>query len=348
MLLTTDAVGGVWRYSIDLARGLTDRGTPVVLAVLGPAPGPAQHAEAQGLNLVQTGLDLDWTAPNPAALTHAGERLATLAALTGATSVHLHAPALLGTAKWPAPVVAVTHSCLGTWWHAVRGGTPPDDFAWRIAATKAGLHQATAVIAPSAAHAAATRAIYGNLEITVIHNGAALPPLPPARQGRGEGPVPILTAGRLWDEAKNLAAIDVAAATLPIAAAGPVQGPNGERIALPNLHLLGTLDPAAMHQAYANARVFVSMAHYEPFGLSVLEAANAGLRLVLSDIPTFRELWDGAATFAAPHELADVLRQALENSGDGGARDRAARYSIDHVVEATIAVHAKVLAGALA
>ncbi len=52
-----------------------------------------------------------------------------------------------------------------------------------------------------------------------------------------------------------------------------------------------------MATAYAAATVFASMARYEPFGLAVLEAAQAGMRLVLSDIPTFRELWDGAAIF---------------------------------------------------
>ena len=50
----------------------------------------------------------------------------------------------------------------------------------------------------------------------------------------------------------------------------------------------------------ARTAVFVSPALYEPFGLAVLEAAQAGCALVLSDIPTFRELWDGVALFVAP------------------------------------------------
>jgi len=340
LLMTTDAVGGVWRYSIDLARGLAGCGIPVVLAVCGPNAGPAQRAEAeavQGLRLVQTGLSLDWTAPDAAALVHASERLSVLASLTGAASIHLHAPALVGPVRWPAPVVAVAHSCMATWWRAVRGGGPPEDFRWRIAATAHGLRAAAAVIAPTAAHAAAVRAAYGDIGITVVHNGAA--PTPVTTTGNAS----ILTAGRLWDEGKNLAAIDAAAATgLAIRAAGPTTGPNGASIDLPHLDLLGTLDTTAMQQAYAEAKVFVSMARYEPFGLSVLEAAGAGLRLVLADIPGFRELWDGAATFAPPDDLASILREALGTPGDGAARARAARYTLDRMTDATRAVHAQV------
>jgi glycosyltransferase involved in cell wall biosynthesis len=157
----------------------------------------------------------------------------------------------------------------------------------------------------------------------------------------------VITAGRLWDEGKNAAALDRVAPLLgaPIRAAGPVRGLNGASIALPNLELLGNLDPDAMAQAYAGATVFASMARYEPFGLSVLEAARAGLRLVLADIPTFRELWDGAAIFVRDEvDLLAALRQALEGGPD--AQPRAARYTVDAMVERTLAVHRRV--GALA
>jgi glycosyltransferase involved in cell wall biosynthesis len=44
--------------------------------------------------------------------------------------------------------------------------------------------------------------------------------------------------------------------------------------------------------------------------LSVLEAAKSGCALLLSDIPTFRELWDGAALFVSPRD-PNALRRAL-------------------------------------
>ena len=341
ILLTTDAVGGVWRYSIDLARGLGERGIPVVLAVMGPGASAGQEAELRavpGARLVQTGLALDWTAPSAAVLTQASDRLGALAALCGAESVHLHAPALVGAARWPVPVVAVAHSDVGTWWQAMRpGAAVPDDFRWRMDATGRGLRRAAATIAPTAAHAAAVRSVYGDVAMTVVLNGA--PALPVA--AHGERQQAVLTAGRLWDEAKGAAAIDAVAAGLdvPVRAAGPVCGPDGGAVQLRHLELLGTLGPDGMAQAYAGASVFVSMAHYEPFGLSVLEAAKAGLKLVLSDIPTFRELWDGAATFATPDTLAAALRAALDRPDDGAAKARAAGYTLGRMVDATLAVH---------
>ena len=364
LLLTTDAVGGVWRYSLDLARGVADVGVEPVVAVLGPAPSAEQREEAAGLRLIETGLPLDWTADNAAELGAVASALQRLAAAERADSVHLHAPALAGAKRWAVPVVAVAHSCVATWWAQVRGGPLPADFAWRTDATRTGLRSADAVIAPTRAHADAVRRAYGDVPITVVHNGAPLLlPLPPG-EGRGEGcpdgktltqPSPggrgrhtersVLTAGRLWDAGKNAAALDGVASALgvPVRAAGPVDGPNGARIELPNLHLLGTLGHAAMRRAYAEATVFASLAHYEPFGLSVLEAAQAGLRLVLSDIPSFRELWDGVARFVAVgDDPAPALRAALADSGDGGAADRASRYTIAKMIEGTLAVHQQI------
>jgi glycosyltransferase involved in cell wall biosynthesis len=49
---------------------------------------------------------------------------------------------------------------------------------------------------------------------------------------------------------------------------------------------------------------------YEPFGLAPLEAALRGCALVLSDIGSFRELWDGCAAFF-PRGDAEVLAAVL-------------------------------------
>src|SRR3546814_4918927 len=62
------------------------------------------------------------------------------------------------------------------------------------------------------------------------------------------------------------------------------------------------------------ATFFALPARYEPFGLAVLEAALSGCALVLGDIPTLRELWDGVAAFVPPGDieaLEDVLTQLI-------------------------------------
>ena len=342
LLVTTDAVGGVWRYAVDLAGGLADRGIETVLAIMGPAADAAQRKEAEavrGLRLVQTGLPLDWTAASPADLAQASAKLTALAALTGASAAHLHAPALVGAQPWPVPAVVVAHSCVGTWWRAVRGGDMPDDFRWRTEAAAAGLGAASAVIAPTAAHAALVREVYGPVPVQVVHNGRDPAPLPTGPRDRA-----VLTAGRLWDKGKGVSRLDQAAAGLgaPVRAAGPVQGPEGGAATFANLDLLGTLDPAGVATAYAGATVFASMARYEPFGLAVLEAAQAGMALVLSDLPGFRELWDGAALFVAEgDDLPTALRRALDDPAPlaAAARQRAMRYTADAMTHATLAVH---------
>ena len=130
-------------------------------------------------------------------------------------------------------------------------------------------------------------------------------------------------------------ALDAAAADLraPLLAAGPLDSPWG-RVSLANGKALGPTDAAGVRRWMAAASVFASTALYEPFGYCVLEAAQCGCALVLSDTPGFRELWDGAALFVPAREpaaiaatlnalLADTARR--ESLGNA-ARQRAGRY----------------------
>src|SRR5688572_17464329 len=80
VLMTADAVGGVWRYSLDLARGLRERGVHVTLAVLGPAPSQAQRREAMslGVPIVDSPYRLEWMDDAEDDVRRAGEWLLTL------------------------------------------------------------------------------------------------------------------------------------------------------------------------------------------------------------------------------------------------------------------------------
>jgi glycosyltransferase involved in cell wall biosynthesis len=81
----------------------------------------------------------------------------------------------------------------------------------------------------------------------------------------------------------------------------------------------------------ASASIYVLPAYYEPFGLSVLEAALSGCALVLGDIPSLREIWRDAALFVAPDDHASLARairrladdEALRRVLAGRARRRA-------------------------
>jgi glycosyltransferase involved in cell wall biosynthesis len=351
--MTADALGGVWTYALDLARGFARHGIETQLAVLGPSPNAAQLAEARALprlELIDTGLALEWTAHEPADVASAAAALKELATYSGADLVHLNGPGLAGQSRWPVPLVVAIHSCVATWWRAVRTGPMPPDFSWRARATAAGLAVADAILAPSAAFAAAVRACYGpHLQITPVHNGRRR--ICYARAERRAG---ALTAGRLWDPAKNIAVLDEAAAAItePVFAAGPQSGPNGAHFRCRHLKMLGELSEREMAACHANAAVFVSTSLYEPFGLAVLEAAQSGAALVLSDIGTFRELWDGAALFvpardsgAARDGLQHLLRHpSLARRLGARAAARANRYTAQRMVDATLHVYARALA----
>ena len=347
VMLTTDAVGGVWRYSVELAGQFSQRGIGVLFVVMGPAPNGAQRREAReipGLRLIGTDLPLDWLASTPHEVCASARQLARLAAVSDAGTVHLHSPALIGDAEWTRPTVAVAHSCVATWWQAVHGDALPRDLVWRAAMMASGLQQAGAVIAPSRSFAAALVARYGVIRpIDVVWNGRRSS----GACARNDGHV--FTAGRLWDPGKNIKAIDAAAALLdvPIVAAGPLVAPHGACLDCHHLQCLGPLDDSAMADQYASAGIFVSMSYYEPFGLAVLEAAQAGCALILSDIPTFRELWDGAAIFVDPSDppaLAAAVRKCLEPTTERAclgalARQRAEQYSVERMAEATWRIH---------
>ena len=313
ILMTTDTVGGVWRWSLDLAAGLADHGISTVLAVIGPSPFGARRREAEavpGLEVLDLGGTLDWLAERPGDLDVAARRLALATVEARVDAVVLSTPALAGLVRLPVPVLAVAHSCLATWWRAVNGDEPmPEDFAWRVALHVRGLAVAAAVATPSRAFATATAEIYRLERPPVgIPNGRDVAPPTDERKGRF-----VFAAGRLWDEGKGFAVLDKAAAGVPwpVIAAGPTAGPNGARVAAEYVETIGTQSQAAMRRWFARAPIFVAPSLYEPFGLAVLEAAQAGCALVLSDLPSFRETWDGAALFVPkgePRHLTAALR----------------------------------------
>jgi len=349
LLLATDAVGGMWTYTAELARALPALGIEPVIAVLGPPPGRDRRREVTGIRLIETGLPLDWTAQRVEDVCEATAGIAALAEKEDADLVQVGSAALLGGMALDRPVVAVQHSCVASWWTAVRGSELPEDFRWRRDLVGRGLRQADAVVAPTAAFARQIEQLYGlDHPVRAVHNGRRAWVVAPAEQGDF-----VFTAGRLWDEGKGIATLDAAArkVQLRFVAAGPTQGPNGARGMFANLDLPGELGEASVAAILACRPIFASAALYEPFGLSVLEAAQAGCALVLADIPTFRELWDGTALFAAADDsdafaaaiarLAASRRRRVE-LGEA-ARRRSRRYTPDAMAASMVEIYRALL-----
>jgi glycosyltransferase involved in cell wall biosynthesis len=348
VLMTTDAVGGVWTYALELAGGLAAHGVQIALAVLGPAMSDAQREQAarSGVASVhEVAGALEWMADPWRDVDAAGRALLELADELRPDVVHLNGYAHAAL-RWSAPTVVVAHSDVLSWWRAVHGCSAPSEW-WEYAQrVRRGLRAASAVVAPTRAVLTGMHWEYGPFAGRVVHNGRRSDWVP----RRPKQPL-ILTAGRSWDVAKNVRALsDVATGvSWPICVAGD----DAEDVASERRGLvqLGRMPFDELAPWFARASIYASPARYEPFGLAVLEAAMCGCALVLADIPTFRELWHDAAVFVRPRDH-DALRDALcsliryaEDREDLGraAAQRALRYGREAMVASYLSVYETVL-----
>lgn len=312
VLMTADTVGGIWTYAIDLAEALGSEGVEVVLATMGGPASPEQRREARAigtLELYESDYRLPWMDEPWDDVRAAGDWLLELAARVAPEVIHLNEP-VHGSLAWLVPTIAVSHSCVLSWWEAVWNCPAPSSWERYRQEMSRGLTAVDEVVAPSSSMLQSLRHHYGISKGQVIPNG---------RKGDTFTPGPkaevVFAAGRLWDRAKNLLALDRVAGDLawPIYVAGEPRHPGrDEVVTADHLHLLGQLPSPTLAAWLRRASIYAFPAKYEPFGLSVLEAALAGCALVLGDLPNLRELWDGAAVFVAPDE-PDLLGLAIES-----------------------------------
>jgi glycosyltransferase involved in cell wall biosynthesis len=310
VLLTADTVGGVWTYAVELARALDIRGVEVALATMG---GPLRRdqrrdlAGTRGVAVHESSHRLEWMPEPWADVDAAGEWLLELERAVQPDVVHLNQFAF-GALPWRAPRLVVGHSCVCSWWRAVHGADAPaewDEYRRRV---RTGLAGADLVVAPTRVMLAVLELHYGPLATAAAIPNARDPRLfRPARKDEL-----ILAVGRLWDEGKNVAALAQVAADLPwpVYVAGDARHPDGRVAELGGARLLGRLPTPVLARWIRRAAIYALPARYEPFGLSVLEAALAGCALVLGDVPSLRELWQGAALFIPPDD-SGMLRAAL-------------------------------------
>jgi glycosyltransferase involved in cell wall biosynthesis len=352
LLITTDTVGGVWTYTLELTQALVKHGVEVAIATMGSPLSPEQCREAQripGLEVFASHFKLEWMSDPWHDVAQAGEWLLQLEAQLQPDVVHLNGYAH-GDLPWRSPILMVGHSCVLSWWQAVRGEPAPGDWNQYQDKVARGLQAADLVVAPSQTMLAALSQHYGPISTgRVIPNGRD-----PSLFAPGEKSAFIFSVGRLWDEAKNVRMLDQIASALswPIYVAGDIQHPQGGTVPTQHVHLLGHLSSQTLAPWLAQAAIYALPARYEPFGLSVLEAGLAGCALVVGDIPSLREIWGDAALFVPPDDpealkatLQDLIaspkrRQMLAAK----ARDRALKFTPQRMASSYLQVYADLIA----
>ncbi|XYH95527.1 glycosyltransferase family 4 protein [Sorangium sp. So ce1128] len=331
VLMTADTVGGVFSYAVELARALAEHGVRTSLATMGGPLSAAQReavGRVPGLALFESSFRLEWMDDPWDDVARAGEWLLDIEERVRPDVVHLNGYAH-GALGFRAPKLVVAHSCVLSWWAAVLGGEAPPQYARYRREVANGLAAASAVVAPTQAMLDALRRHHGALS---PFQRARAVVIPNAADPERFAPLPkeefILAVGRLWDQAKNVAALGEVAPHLPwpIRVAGSDVHPGGGARPIPSLEHLGVLSPSGVAAALARASIYAHPARYEPFGLSVLEAALSGCALVLGDIPSLREVWRDAALYVDPGDT-EALRRALQSLIDepGARRELASR-----------------------
>lgn len=335
VLMTADTVGGVWSYAVGLCASLPE--VRFILATLGPPPQPTQRAALAPLSnvaLAESDFRLEWMAGGQDDIAASRRWLGALAEQHAVDLVHVngYAQARLDGAR---PVVAVAHSDVMSWWMAVHRQPAPTEWNQYHRQVVCGLAAAARVVVPTKAVRDDLHRQYGlSLQnAIVIPNGLDLSLFSP----QPKQPI-IMSAGRVWDAAKNLHLLDDIAPQLAwsIEIAGEMVHPEHGLARLRHATPLGVLPPIELRNRLEQAAIFAAPALYEPFGLGILEAAAAGCALVLSDIASLRENWKGAAIFLPPAD-GDEWRAALGRLiEDRDERERLATAARAHAQRFTL------------
>jgi glycosyltransferase involved in cell wall biosynthesis len=313
IMMTADAVGGVWTYAVEFAKELRKRDIQMVLATMGPQPDLQQKkmiAHLDNVELFESTYKLEWMDDPWRDVENAAEWLLDIEILTHPDIIHLNGYSH-GAIPWHAPVIITAHSCVCSWFEHVEKREIPESMKNYKTRVSDGLVCADSIITPSHFMSREISKHYSiNSNIKVIYNGIT-----------NENDVQVkkepfvLTAGRMWDSGKNIKTI----ANIAIKIKWPVFAAGDGLIAdedYENFNQLGKLTRDRLRNIMKMAKIFIMPSLYEPFGLSALEAASMGCALVLSNLDSFKEIWGDSAVYVNPdneYEMIQVVNQLINN-----------------------------------
>ncbi|HEX6773806.1 MAG TPA: glycosyltransferase family 4 protein [Acidobacteriaceae bacterium] len=316
ILMTTDTIGGVWTFTEELARGLLARGCAICLVSIGDPPTQSRLQWCDQMRsqwkdrfrYERIAAPLEWMSNNQDAYDAAASSLLHFAKDFDADLIHSN-QFCFGALPLDVPKIVTAHSDVFSWAQACRGETlHPSDWLLRYTAlVTRGMTGANSIVAPTywMANSLAANFPLSN-QPSVIPNGRTLPASPiSARKYQA------VTAGRLWDEAKNISLLARVHCSTPLLIAGESKYDGAAIGPLPdNLTMLGALDPPELFTLFRNSALYICTSRYEPFGLAPLEAALCGCAVLAYDIPSLREVWQEAALyFDSAESLASLISQ---------------------------------------
>src|SRR5215467_11448674 len=202
ILVTADAVGGVWTYARELVSGLAGRGIRATLVSFGEIPSLSQMEWMKGLpnlDFYPTTFKLEWMRDCEDDLARSAEYLQKLVRELKPDLLHSN-QFYYGALSCDVPRIVVAHSDVVSWWLAVHGEEPPDSdwMRWYRSIVTRGVECATAVVAPSRWMLEQISRHFGEPKSgSVMYNGRT-PTLfhPYLKKDKS-----IVTVGRQWDRA---------------------------------------------------------------------------------------------------------------------------------------------------
>jgi glycogen synthase len=326
VLITSDTVGGVWTYTQELVTGLVHAGHQVTLVSFGKLPIPHQTAWMQNLPRLDyrpTEYRLEWMEIAERDIEESKRYLELLIAEVKPDVLHF-SQYCYGDLATNLPKVVVAHSDIVSWWSAVHG-CEPEDAPWmsNYRDTVAnGLRGADLVVAPSLWMLDQVSKFYLQPAAEqVIYNGRT-PSLFDPHAAKDDS---VLSVGRVWDPAKNVALLMQREQQAQISIVGWEREPGRENrqrsVQAPaNVSLTGPKSQSELRKMYAEAGIYAATSRYEPFGLAPLEAALSRCALVLNDNPVFHELWNDAGIFFRKDDPEDCARRIDELRRDPESR----------------------------
>src|SRR3954470_22613260 len=160
ILLTTDTLGGVWDYTVTLARQLDAMGCEVLVAAIGEPRDERLARIPAGVQVTWRTYRLEWMQGAADDVREAARWLRELSQLWAADVVHLNQLAYAAFG-FPAPVVTVAHSDVLSWWTHVRGTAAPAEWEAYARWVADGLRASDAIVAPTTCHASLLARHYG-------------------------------------------------------------------------------------------------------------------------------------------------------------------------------------------